>query len=68
MPTPRPADVTELLADVVRGEAGAADRLLPAVYDELRELARRLFRRQPWTAVSQLDLRGNRAGRPQYSD
>lgn len=46
MPTPRPPDVTELLADVVRGEAGAADRLFPAVYDELRELARRLFRRQ----------------------
>src|SRR5438046_191389 len=32
-------EVTQLLDAVVRGEARAADRLLPLVYDELRRLA-----------------------------
>jgi RNA polymerase sigma factor (TIGR02999 family) len=32
-------DVTQLLDAVARGEAQAADRLLPLVYDELRRLA-----------------------------
>jgi RNA polymerase sigma factor (TIGR02999 family) len=31
--------VTEILSAVERGESGAADRLLPLVYDELRRLA-----------------------------
>jgi RNA polymerase sigma factor (TIGR02999 family) len=33
------SDVTQLLDAVARGEAQAADRLLPLVYDELRRLA-----------------------------
>jgi RNA polymerase sigma factor (TIGR02999 family) len=41
-------DVTRLLSAIERGEAGAADRLLPLVYDELRRLAaRRLARESP---------------------
>lgn len=39
-PTPHPQhDVTEVLAQAGRGEAGAADRLMPLVYDQLRALA-----------------------------
>ena len=33
------SDVTRILAELGRGEAAAIDRLLPAVYDELRHLA-----------------------------
>ena len=40
------ANTAELLADVTRGDAGAAERLLPVVYDELRRLAERYFRNQ----------------------
>ena len=41
-------DVTRILDDAARGDAGAAARLLPLVYDELRKLAaRRLAREQP---------------------
>jgi len=32
-------DVTRILADIDRGNAGAADQLLPLVYEELRKLA-----------------------------
>jgi RNA polymerase sigma factor (TIGR02999 family) len=32
-------DVTRILADIDRGDAGAADQLLPLVYEELRKLA-----------------------------
>ena len=32
-------DLTRMLAEAERGDPGAADRLLPAVYDELRRLA-----------------------------
>jgi len=39
-PTAR-GEVTELLSAVRRGEAGAIDRLVPLVYDELRAAARR---------------------------
>lgn len=45
MTTPTPQDLTRLLNDVSRGEARAADRLLAALYDELRHLARRLIGR-----------------------
>jgi RNA polymerase sigma factor (TIGR02999 family) len=42
------SDVTKILARVQRGDPGAADQLLPLVYDELRELAaRRLAREKP---------------------
>lgn len=41
-------DVTRILADVGRGERGATDQLLKAVYDELRRLAAaRLARERP---------------------
>src|SRR5262245_41724844 len=33
-------DVTRLLADAAGGDAGAAEALLPRVYEELRKLAR----------------------------
>jgi len=39
-------DVTRLLAQVRAGERDALDRLLPLVYDELRQLARRQLRRE----------------------
>lgn len=32
-------DVTRILADINQGDAGAAEKLLPLVYDELRKLA-----------------------------
>ena len=40
------ADVTKILARVNAGDPGAADQLLPLVYDELRALAGFLFRGQ----------------------
>jgi RNA polymerase sigma factor (TIGR02999 family) len=33
------ADVTQILARIEQGDAGAAEKLLPLVYDELRKLA-----------------------------
>lgn len=41
------SDVTLLLEQVRRGEPGAADRLLPLVYDELRRLAAAKMAREP---------------------
>lgn len=44
----QPQDVTRLLAAIESGEAGATERLLPLVYDELRRLARqRMARERP---------------------
>jgi RNA polymerase sigma factor (TIGR02999 family) len=41
-------DVTSLLSAIEQGDAGAAEQLLPLVYDELRKLAaRRLAREAP---------------------
>ena len=41
-------DVTRILSAIERGDAGAAERLLPLVYDELRKLAAdRLAREKP---------------------
>lgn len=40
------ADVTQLLADLHRGDPAAADRMLPLVYDELRRLAEHHLRRE----------------------
>lgn len=40
-------ETTRLLSAVGRGEANAAARLLPVVYEELRALAGSYFRRQP---------------------
>ncbi len=43
-----PEQVTEVLAAMARGEADAAERLLPLVYSELRALARaRMARERP---------------------
>jgi RNA polymerase sigma-70 factor, ECF subfamily len=39
-------DVTSLLSELARGDQGAADRLMPLVYDELRRLARSYMRRE----------------------
>lgn len=41
-----PHDVTEMLHDWSEGDAGAAERLMPLVYDELRKLARDYLRRE----------------------
>src|SRR5687768_4729985 len=41
MAEPKPELVTQVLAAVAAGEAGAADQLLPLVYEELKALARR---------------------------
>ncbi len=46
MCTARQETVTRLLNGVALGEAGAADELLPMVYDELRSLSAALFRDQ----------------------
>ena len=39
-------DVTRILSDIELGDAGAAERLLPLVYDELRKLAARRLKRE----------------------
>jgi len=40
-------DVTRILSDLNEGDARAADRLLTAVYDELRKLAAHRMRKEP---------------------
>jgi len=40
---PQGEDVTRILADLRGGDQGAADRLLPIIYTELRAIAQRLF-------------------------
>jgi len=35
------SDVTRILAEIEQGDTSAADRLLPLVYEELRQLAAR---------------------------
>lgn len=39
-PLPGPGEITNLLHDAAEGQAGAFDRLLPLVYDELSRIAR----------------------------
>ncbi|HEY0079786.1 MAG TPA: sigma-70 family RNA polymerase sigma factor [Pyrinomonadaceae bacterium] len=46
MTTPLPKDVTQLLIDWSDGKREALDKLLPLVYDELRQLAERYLRRE----------------------
>ena len=42
------SDVTQILSEIEQGDRGAADQLLPLVYDELRKLAgARLAREKP---------------------
>lgn len=42
-------DLTRLLQEAANGDTNAAERLLPAVYDELRAMARRHLRSDPAT-------------------
>jgi RNA polymerase sigma factor (TIGR02999 family) len=46
MDQPPPGDITRLLRQHLAGEAEAFDRLVPLVYERLREIARRQLRRQ----------------------
>jgi RNA polymerase sigma factor (TIGR02999 family) len=46
MPDPANREVTELLEAWQHGDAGARERLLPLVYDELRRVARARLRRE----------------------
>lgn len=43
---PSSGDVTQLLLSVQKGDQDAIDRLAPLVYDEMRRLARLLFRKE----------------------
>ena len=43
---PQAGDATRVLTELSRGDRAAADRLLPLVYEELRELAARWMRRE----------------------
>jgi RNA polymerase sigma factor (TIGR02999 family) len=45
--TTDPEKVTRLLQEWSRGEAGALDRLIPLVFDDLRQMARRHFYAEP---------------------
>ncbi len=38
LPTPM-SDVTQILSQIEGGDSGAAERLLPLIYEELRKLA-----------------------------
>jgi len=40
------ADITALLAEVTKGNYAAQEKLVPLVYDQLKELARRYMRRE----------------------
>jgi RNA polymerase sigma factor (TIGR02999 family) len=66
-------DVTRILSAIERGDSGAADRLLPLVYDELRKLAaRKLAQEKPGQTLqatalvheAYLRLVGGDPGRP----
>lgn len=41
-----PTELTELLRDLAEGDEGAREKLLPLVYDRLREVAQRAFQRE----------------------
>src|SRR5436309_5532294 len=63
MPTPT-SDVTKLLQDWSQGDASALERLIPLVFEDLRQIAGRLFQReadshtlQPTALVSEVYLR-----------
>jgi RNA polymerase sigma factor (TIGR02999 family) len=47
MPGTRPPEVTQVLSALRAGDGGAAERLMELVYDQLRAMAGRFFRRQP---------------------
>jgi RNA polymerase sigma factor (TIGR02999 family) len=61
---PTPPDVTELLHDWSQGDPSALERLIPLVFEELRQIASRMFRResdghtlQPTALVNEMYLR-----------
>jgi RNA polymerase sigma-70 factor, ECF subfamily len=63
MSTPT-SDVTKLLQDWRQGDAAALEKLIPLVFDDLRQIARRLFQReadshtlQPTALVNEVYLR-----------
>jgi RNA polymerase sigma-70 factor, ECF subfamily len=63
MPTPT-SDVTQLLHDWSQGDASALERLIPLVFEDLRQIAGRLFQResdghtlQPTALVNEVYLR-----------
>src|SRR5437660_2787983 len=43
---PAPGEVTQLLINIRKGDAGASEKLVPLVYDELKRLARSYMRRE----------------------
>jgi RNA polymerase sigma factor (TIGR02999 family) len=47
MPTMPPTEVTRLLQDWSSGDLDALERLMPLVFDDLRQMARRHFTREP---------------------
>jgi RNA polymerase sigma factor (TIGR02999 family) len=59
-----PSEITQLLQDWSEGDASALERLIPLVFQDLREIAGRLFRRenevhtlQPTALVNEVYLR-----------
>jgi len=52
-PSTAPGPATRLLRELAAGRAGAADELMPLVYDELRALAGAFFRRESATHTLQ---------------
>lgn len=46
MAAPPPDDVTDLLHDWSEGDPSALERLIPLVFEELRQIASRLFKRE----------------------
>jgi RNA polymerase sigma-70 factor, ECF subfamily len=46
IPSPPPQEITQLLVDWSNGNQAALDQLMPLVYTELRQLARRYMRRE----------------------
>jgi RNA polymerase sigma factor (TIGR02999 family) len=63
MPTP-PVDVTKILQEWSQGDASALERLIPLVFEDLRQIAGRLFQResdghtlQPTALVNEVYLR-----------
>jgi RNA polymerase sigma factor (TIGR02999 family) len=46
MPPPRPTEITQLLARFRAGDTAAAEKLMPIIYDELRQVARRCLKKK----------------------
>jgi RNA polymerase sigma factor (TIGR02999 family) len=46
MPLPRTTEITQLLTRFREGDAAAAEKLMPIIYDELRRVARRCLKKR----------------------